>query len=125
MVRHPVIREKFVLQIMDGIRAVYHGGPFAGDGGKYTWEYNAILFATDPVSLDHVEWDIVDAQRKARGLPPVAASGKAALDPLQSEGFDVRQPQHIALAGALGLGRFDHKSNKGRRFSIDHRIVRT
>lgn len=124
MVSHPVIRDKFVLQIMDGIRGVYHGGPFAGEGGKYTWEHNAILFATDPVSLDHVEWDIIDGQRKARGLPPVAASGKAALDPLQSEGFDVRQPQHIALAGALGLGRFDFKSNKGRRFSIDHRVVR-
>ena len=28
MVSHPIIREKFVLQIMDGIRGVYQGGPF-------------------------------------------------------------------------------------------------
>ena len=35
------------------------------------------------------------------------------------EGFDVRQPQHIALAGALGMGYFDFKSNKGRRFSVN------
>jgi hypothetical protein len=123
MVSHPIIRDKFVLQIMDGIRGVYQGGPFAGNGGKYTWEYNAVFFATDPVAMDHVEWDIVDAKRKTQNLPPVAAAGKAALDPLQSEGFDVRQPQHIALAGALGLGRFDYKSNKGRRFSIDHRVI--
>jgi hypothetical protein len=123
MVSHPIIREKFVLQIMDGIRAVFQGGPFGPDV-KWTWENNAILFATDPVALDHVEWDQVDAQRVKNNLPPVAASGKAALDPLQKEGFDVRQPQHIALAGALGLGLFDYRSNKGRRHSIDHKVAR-
>ncbi|HKI17258.1 MAG TPA: DUF362 domain-containing protein [Isosphaeraceae bacterium] len=125
MVTHPIIRQKFVLQIMDGIRGVYQGGPFSRENGKWTWEHNAILFATDPVALDHVEWDIVDAQRVKQNLPPVAASGKTAIDPLKSEGFDIRQPQHIALAGALGMGYFDFKSNKGRRFSIGHRVVTT
>jgi hypothetical protein len=123
VVTHPIIRQKFVLQIMDGIRGVYQGGPFSREHGKWTWEHNAIFFATDPVALDHVEWDTVDAQRLKQGLPRVAASGKTAIDPLQSEGFDIRQPQHIALAGALGMGYFDHKSNKGRRFSIAHRVV--
>jgi hypothetical protein len=123
MVSHPIIRQKFVLQIMDGIRAVFQGGPFGPDV-KWTWENNAILFATDPVALDHVEWDQVDAQRVKNNLPPVAAAGKAAIDPLKKEGFDVRQPQHIALAGALGLGLFDYKSNRGRRQSIDHKVVR-
>src|SRR5262249_395819 len=119
MASHPVIRDKFVLQIMDGIRGVYQGGPFARarERGKYTWEYNAMLFATDPAALHRVEGDTVDAKGKAKIPPPVAAAGKAALDPLRSEGFDVRQPQHIALAGALGLGLFDYKSNKGRRHS--------
>jgi Domain of unknown function (DUF362) len=123
MVSHPIIREKFVLQIMDGIRGIYNGGPFSRDNGKWSWDYNAVFFSTDPVALDHVEWDIVDAKRIAQNLPPVAATGGKAIDPLKSEGFDVRQPQHIALAGALGLGFFDHKSPKGRRFSIQHRIV--
>jgi hypothetical protein len=123
MVTHPIIRQKFVLQIMDGIRGVYQGGPFSRGAGKWTWEYNAIFLATDPVALDHVEWDIIDAQRMKKNLPAVAASGGKALDPLKTEGFDVRQPQHIALAGALGLGYFDHKSPKGRRFSIQHRVV--
>lgn len=122
MVSHPIIRDRFVLQIMDGIRGVYQGGPFSWEGGKYTWEYNSIFFATDPVALDHVEWTIVDAKRKSENLPPVAAAGKAALDPLGKEGFDVRQPQHIPLAAAMGLGLFDFKSNKGRRHSIDHRV---
>ena len=125
VVSHPTIRSKFVLQIMDGIRAVYQGGPFAWarDEGKWCWEYNALLLATDPVALDHVEWDIVDAKRVLEKLPPVAASGKLAIDPLGKEGFDVRQPQHIALAGALGLGHFDYKSPRGRRFSAQHKTV--
>ncbi len=125
VVSHPTIRSKFVLQIMDGIRAVYQGGPFAWarDKGKWCWEYNALLLATDPVALDHVEWDIVDAKRVLEKLPPVAASGKVAIDPLGKEGFDVRQPQHIALAGALGLGHFDYKSPRGRRFSAQHKVV--
>lgn len=123
MASHPTIRSKFVLQIMDGIRGVYQGGPFAFDGGKWTWEYNSLLFATDPVAMDHVEWDIVDAKRVLEKLPPVGASGRLALDPLKREGFDVRQPQHIPLAGALGLGYFDYKSPRGRRFSVQHKVV--
>jgi hypothetical protein len=123
VVTHPVIRQKFVLHIMDGIRGVFQGGPFSRENGKWTWENNAILFATDPVALDHVEWTQIDARRAKMKLPPVAASGAAALNPLESEGFDVRQPQHIALAGALGMGYFDFKSPKGRRLSIQHRVV--
>jgi hypothetical protein len=123
VITHPTIRQKFVLHIMDGIRGVYQGGPFSREHGKWTWEHNAIFFATDPVALDHVEWDLIDAQRAKMKLPPVAAAGKRAIDPLGSEGFDVRQPQHIALAGALGMGYFDYKSPKGRRLSIQHQIV--
>jgi hypothetical protein len=122
VVSHPIIRNKFVLQIMDGIRGVFEKGPYHPPY-ECTWEYNSILFATDPVAMDHIEWDIIDARRKLASLPPVAASGKTALDPTQSEGFDVRQPQHIALAGALGLGMFEYKSNRGRRHSIDHRTL--
>jgi hypothetical protein len=124
VVSHRTIRSKFVLQIMDGIRGVYQGGPFAWEGGKYTWEYNSLLLATDPVALDHVEWDIVDAKRVQEKLPPVGAAGKLALDPLGREGFDIRQPQHIPLAGALGMGYFDYKSPRGRRYTIQHKVVR-
>jgi uncharacterized protein (DUF362 family) len=122
VVSHPVIRKKCVLQILDGIKGVFQKGPF-GANPEFVWDYNALFFATDPVALDHVEWDIIDARRKEKNLPPVAATGKLALDPLGTEGFDVRQPQHIVLAAHLGLGLFDHKSPQGRRNSIDHRVV--
>ncbi len=123
VVMHPIIRKKCVLQIMDGIRAVYQGGPFGyARNLHWSWEHNALLFATDPVALDHVEWRAVDAKRKEMGLAPVASVGKLGQDS-EREGFDIRQPQHIALAGNLGLGTFDFKSPLGRRHSIDHRIV--
>lgn len=121
VVSHPILRKKCVLQILDGIRGVFQKGPF-GRNPEFVWDYNALFFATDPVALDHVEWQIIDAKRKEKNLPPVAATGKAGLDPLGTEGFDVRQPQHIALAGNLGLGNFEFKSPLGRSHSIDHRV---
>ncbi|SIO66323.1 protein of unknown function [Singulisphaera sp. GP187] len=122
VVSHPILRKKCVLQILDGIKGVFQKGPFGRDP-EFVWEYKALLLATDPVALDHVEWRIIDARRKEEKLPPVAATGKTALDPLGTEGFDVRQPQHIALAGNLGLGRYEFDSPLGRRRSIDHRII--
>ena len=52
------------------------GGPVRRGTRSWTWEYNALFFATDPVAMDHVEWRIIDAKRKEKNLPPVAAAGK-------------------------------------------------
>jgi hypothetical protein len=120
---HPIIRKKCVLQIMDAIRGIFQGGPFGPEqNAQWAWEYNALMVATDPVAMDHIEWDIIDAKRKTMGLAPVGAVGKLGAD-ADREGFDIRQPQHIALAANLGLGIFDHKSPLGRKFQIDHKVV--
>jgi uncharacterized protein (DUF362 family) len=122
VVAHPIIRKKCVLHIMDGIKGVFQGGPSATKP-QWTWENNALLFATDPVAMDHVLWKQIDAKRKEKGLPAVGAAGKLGLDPLGTEGFDIRQPQHIRLAANLGLGLFEFNSPRGRKFSIDHRMI--
>jgi Domain of unknown function (DUF362) len=124
IVNHPILRKKAVLQIMDGSKGVFQKGPF-GQNPEFVWEYNALFFATDPVAMDHIEWRIIDAKRKEKNLPPVAATGKAGLDPLGTEGFDIRQPQHVPLAGNLGLGVFDLKTDQTKpgQAVIDHRIV--
>ncbi len=122
VVNHPIIRRKCVLQIMDGIKGVYQGGPGASRP-EWTWENNALFFATDPVAMDHVAWRYVNAKRKEKGLPPVGAAGKLGLDPLKTEGFDIRQPQHIPLAANLGLGIFPFHSPRGRRDEIQHRVI--
>jgi hypothetical protein len=120
---HPIIRKKFVLHIMDGIKAVYQGGPHTRvEHPEWVWENNALLLATDPVALDRVAWRQIDAKRKEKGLAPVAAVGRAAQD-ADREGFDIRQPQHIILAGHLGLGIYEFDSPRGRRQSIDHRVI--
>ena len=123
VVSHPLIRKKCVLHIMDGIKGVFQGGP-AASRPDWTWENNALFFATDPVAMDHVAWRHIDAKRKDKGLPPVAASGRTGLDPLKTEGFDIRQPQHIPLTAHLGLGIFDFDSPKGMKHSIQHQVVR-
>jgi hypothetical protein len=121
IVSHPIIRKKCVLHIMDGIKGVFQGGPMATKPG-WTWENNALLFATDPVAMDHVLWRQIDAKRKEKGLPPVGAVGQLGLDPLKSEGFDMRQPQYIPLCANLGLGIFEFDSKKGKDHSINHRV---
>jgi hypothetical protein len=112
---HPVIRKKAVLQVLDGLNAVYQGGP--GSQKQYVWSYGAIFFATDAVAMDRIGWEIVDAKRVKEGLPPVAEVGKSGKNPTKTEAFDYRQPQHIAGAGALGLGVYD-------RHAIDHKAIK-
>ncbi len=107
----PVIRNKTVLHILDGIKGVFHGGPFARP--QFVWEHKTMYFATDPVALDRVCWKVIDARRVAAGLKPVAE----AL-PDQFSTFLRRQPEHVEIAGAIGLGEWDEKKIDLRRFRL-------
>jgi uncharacterized protein (DUF362 family) len=97
----PVIREKVVLQILDGVKGGYHGGP-GGKVGKYMWRHHTMYFATDPVAVDRVGWKVIDEKRKQVGMLPV---GEAPPD--ADSTFYRMQPEHVEIAGALGLGVFD------------------
>jgi hypothetical protein len=69
------IRQKATLHIMDGLIGVYEGGPGNWNRTWATWRRQSLFFATDPVALDHVGWDIIDAKRAAEGWQPVANMG--------------------------------------------------
>jgi uncharacterized protein (DUF362 family) len=69
-------REKATLHILDGLIGVYEGGPGSWNRTWGTWRRQSLLFATDPVAMDHVGWDIIDAKRAEEGWQPVAAMGK-------------------------------------------------
>lgn len=98
----PVIRNKTILHVLDGITALYHGGP--GARPQFVWEHKTLYFATDPVALDRIGWEAIDAKRVAVGMPPIA------LDrPDQFATFLSRQPEHVEIAGAMGLGEWDKK----------------
>lgn len=111
----PIIKEKAVLQILDGLIGTWEGGPGTWNQTFATWEYGSIFLATDPVALDHVGWTIIDAKRGTEGWPSVAKMGLEGehrmlmVDGFEtpSEQFHIRQPEHIPLAGACGLGTFD------------------
>ena len=59
---HPVIRDKLVLNITDGLRAQYDGGPMPA--AQFTYLYNNLFFATDPFALDMICHRILVEKRK-------------------------------------------------------------
>ena len=68
----PVFREKFVLQIVDAVRASYHGGP--GARPEFIWEPRTMYFGTDPVALDKTGWKAIDRKRQEVGMASIALS---------------------------------------------------
>lgn len=148
-VRQRPLMEKATLHILDGLIGVYEGGPGNWNRTWGVWPHGGLFFATDPVAMDHVGWNIVDAERARRGWAPVGHMGLvqrgesvrmsadrtslATADPLLAaalvaehfktrpqivEPFDRRQPEHIALAGMIGLGLFPANA-------IEHRVIRS
>ena len=67
----PIVREKNVLNILDGVKAAYHGAP-GGSVAKYSWEHKTMYFATDPVALDKTGWKAIDKKRAEVGVAPIA-----------------------------------------------------
>ncbi len=101
VVELPVIRQKTVLNIIDGVIGAYHGGP-GSKVGKYLWENKTLYFATDPVAVDTIGLGVIDAKRREVGMATIAAA------PPDADSIFVRmQPEHIELAGLLGLGESD------------------
>jgi uncharacterized protein (DUF362 family) len=109
VVSMPVIRNKTVLHILDGIKGLYHGGPSSKP--QFVWEHHTMYFATDPVALDRIAWKAIDEKRLAVGMKRIADD-----KPDQFSTFLNRQPEHIEIAGALGLGEWDEKK-------IDYRHI--
>jgi uncharacterized protein (DUF362 family) len=72
---HLAIRRKATLHILDGLVGAYEGGPGSWNVTWATWPYKSLFFATDPVALDHVGWDIIDTQRARCGWKPVSQTG--------------------------------------------------
>ena len=78
----PVIKDKFRISIADALTACYEGGP--GYKPQYTWKYNSLIVATDPVAQDYTAWQIIERQRAEKGLKTLTAAG--------------RPPKYIAVA---------------------------
>jgi uncharacterized protein (DUF362 family) len=86
--RHPFIKDKLRLTVVDGVTGLYHGGPAWRP--DTTWPLGLVIASTDQVAVDAWAWRVIDAERIRHGLPTVEAAG--------------RPPRFIATAAAYGLG---------------------
>ena len=108
------LRSRTVLQIMDGLRGVWHAGPFARTT-KYVFYPKQMLFGTDPVAIDRLLLDIIDTKRREQGAISIwdrsPASLKidngAARDADPNVNIIIREPGHVEYAASLGLGEHD------------------
>lgn len=107
----PAIRNKAVLHILDGVRGLYNGGP--GARRQFVWEHRTLYFATDPVALDHVGWEVIDAKRVSVGMKKLFEA-----TPDKFSTFVHRQPEHVEIAGALGLGVWDRAKIDLRQLKV-------
>jgi hypothetical protein len=96
---HPVIRDKLVLNITDGLRAQYNGGPMPS--AQFTYLYNTLFFATDPFALDMICHKLLLEKRKEMKV---------------SVNEHPRYTEYLRYAQRLGIGVTD--LNK-----IDHIVV--
>jgi hypothetical protein len=108
------LRSRTVLQIMDGLRGVWHGGPFARTR-RYLFFPKQIVFGTDPVAIDRLLLDIIDEKRKAEGALSIwdRSPDSLHMDDTRARDNDpnvniiIREPGHVEYAASLGLGVAD------------------
>jgi len=63
------IRRKVRLTICDGLTAQYEGGPSFMP--QWSWPYNGLIMARDPVALDYTGWQILENKRAEKGMKPL------------------------------------------------------
>jgi uncharacterized protein (DUF362 family) len=116
------LRSKTVLQVMDGLMGVWHGGPFVRDP-RFVFYPKQIVIGTDPVAIDRQLIDVIDAKRKAENAVSVwerslkyVSEKPAPLDPNQNR--YIRETGHIEFAAGLGLGTYDQKSIRHTKLEV-------
>jgi hypothetical protein len=95
----PPLRDKVVLNIADGIKGCYDGGP--GANPQFFTDYKMLLLGSDPVAIDMAAYEIIIGKRIEMG---------------RQEGFSDTGIRQMVLAEGLGLGIAD-------RDKIDIRII--
>jgi uncharacterized protein (DUF362 family) len=63
------IRRKVRLTICDALTAQYEGGPSYMP--QWSWPYNGLMVARDPVALDYTGWQILERKRAEKGMKPL------------------------------------------------------
>jgi hypothetical protein len=119
------LRSRTVLHIMDGLRAVWHGGPFARTT-RYVFYPRQIMFGTDPVAIDRLLLDIIEEKRRAEGVISIwdRSPGSLKMDDARARDADpnvniiIREPGHVEFAAGLGLGVYDRARIKVKDVTV-------
>lgn len=116
------LRSRAVLNIMDGMRQVWHGGPIT-DQEQFIAQTGKIFIGTDPVAVDTIELKEIEKKRQAEGAlslwdrnPANITRNQRLFHTDMHKNLFYRQPAHIEAAGKLGLGVWE--MNK-----IEHRVI--
>jgi uncharacterized protein (DUF362 family) len=98
--RHPFIRDKLRLTVLDGVVAQCHGGPAYRPGA--TFELGLVAASTDPVAADLWAWRVIEAERKRRGMPNLEEAGRPVrfLATAARHGLGVDDPDRLRLVTA-------------------------
>jgi hypothetical protein len=95
------IRDKVVLNIVDGIKGCYNGGP--GANPQFFHNFNSILLGTDPVAVDRIGHEIILKKRIE--------------EKIQTEDNE-KSRKFINLASDLGLGISDISKIKLEKINL-------
>jgi len=105
----PLVREKVVLHLIDGLEACYDQGP-APANPRVIYAPKTLWMGTDPVALDTIGYRVIDAKRVAEGLPRLKDTPSYSGPP--------RPVDQVDLAAAKGLGVCDLERIKIERIDL-------
>ncbi len=108
------VRSRVVLNIMDGLRGVWHAGPFS-EMPQFRFYPKQLMFGTDPVAIDHKLIEVIEQKREAEGAVSLfdrsmSHVGRDNSNP--NTNHFIREPGHVEYASKLGLGVFDQAKIK-------------
>lgn len=92
----PPVRDKVVLNIVDGIKGCYNGGP--GANPQFITDYKTVLVGTDPVAVDRIGYDIILKKRIAENIQKEESpKGRKFLELAQALKLGVADIEKITL----------------------------
>ncbi|MCD4678863.1 MAG: DUF362 domain-containing protein [Bacteroidales bacterium] len=97
----PPVRDKVVLNIVDGIKGCFNGGPAANP--QFITEYKTMLFGSDAVAVDRVGYEIILAKR---------------IEEKIQEADKPKSRQFMEYANELGLGESDIEKIKLKEIKL-------
>lgn len=115
------LRSKTVLNVADGIRSLWHGGPFC-QSPRFMFYPKELVIGTDPVAIDGHLVEMVEEKRRQEGAPSIFNRSQEHIKPGPEldPNFNsfIREPGHVEYASKLGLGVFDKSKIHGEVVSL-------